>query len=193
MSRSRPKARSTTPLYCGVCAGVRSCLMPDSLRRDWNCPSNSPPPSVRMMPILRPAGAKCVEKMSLISAVASLFRLRKRMILKRLKSSTHSIANLLPAKEVSWKGPAMSTNNRPARLSARLSVILGTAYRRTLASEHCTHGLHAPVSRNPTVRAVPRVMSSLGCPRSWWNSMMSRVFRLAATSDLAGAGFSRSL
>ena len=51
---------------------------------------------------------------------------------------------------------------RPAHLSARVFVYFGTAYRRALDSEHCTHGLYAPLSGTPAILAVPRVISLLG-------------------------------
>lgn len=45
------------------------------------------------------------------------------------------------------------------------SVTFSTAYRRTLDSEHCTHGIHNLVNRTLAAQAVPHVISSLGCPR----------------------------
>ena len=66
------------------------------------------------------------------------------------------------------KGPGMSIKNRSARSLVRLSVDFGTAKRRTLDSEHCTHGLHVPVIGTPDMRAI----SVLGWPRSLWNSMI---------------------
>ena len=84
--------------------------------------------------------------MSRSPSVASLFFLRKRTNLYLEKSSTQSMAYLMPARDVSWKGPERSTKSLPARLSSRQSVDFGTAYRRTRASEQCTHGLQVPLS-----------------------------------------------
>ena len=56
------------------------------------------------------------------SSAALLFFLRKRMNLYQVKSPT----NLLPPRDVSWKGPARSMNNLPVHLSARSSVAFGT-------------------------------------------------------------------
>lgn len=36
----------------------------------------------------------------------------------------------------------------------------------TLASEHCTYGIHVRLSYTPAALTIPRVMSSLRCPRT---------------------------
>lgn len=64
---------------------------------------------------------------------------------------------------------------------------------RTLASEHYIHAIHVPLCCTPTGLAIPRVMSSLGCPWTWLNSTMSHVFRLPATRYFGGAGLFCSL
>jgi len=51
---------------------------------------------------------------------------------------------------------------RPERLSAQFVVNSVTAYDRTLVSEHCTHGLHVPLSGIPAIQTIPRVISWLG-------------------------------
>lgn len=48
-----------------------------------------------------------------------------------VQSPTESMANILPPRDVSWKGLESSINNLPGCLSARLSVNFCTAYHRT--------------------------------------------------------------
>ena len=109
LSRRSFSARSTTPLYRGVYGGVDSRLISYSVRRDWNCPPYPPPPSVRMMPTFRPAVVISASIILLNVFVASLVCLNNRINLNRVQSSTHSMANMSPPKDVSWKGPEMST------------------------------------------------------------------------------------
>ena len=78
----------------------RLALDPQLFQERLNSHSNSPPPSVRMVPILMAAGAICSVTSSPSSFAASLLCLRKRMNFKRVNSSTHSIAYQLPPKEV---------------------------------------------------------------------------------------------
>ena len=92
-----------------------------------------------MTPICSPAGAKYLAMIALSTAVASLFLAMNATILYRERSPTHNIANRLPAKLSTWNGPARSMNILPARLSARVSVDLGTACLMTRASEHFSH------------------------------------------------------
>ena len=66
-------------------------------------------------------------------------------------------------KKLSWKGSARSTKNITARLSARFAVDFGTAYRRTMDSEHCSYRLNVPGIWMPAMRGVPGVICSLGC------------------------------
>lgn len=84
--------------------------------------------------------------MSPCAAVVPLLLLMEQILLKREKSSTHSIDNLLPNKDVLWKGLVM-LKSLPAHSSARMSVAFGTSYHHTLTSEHSTHGTYAPTSR----------------------------------------------
>lgn len=107
----------------------------------------------------------CVPTMSPNAAVAWLLGSTKRIILKGVQSSTYYIAHLLLESDASWNGPERSKESLPARLLDWLCVTFSTAYRRTLVSEHCTHRIHVPVGCTPAARAIPRVVSSLGCPR----------------------------
>lgn len=139
--------------------------MPNFAEKGGKGPANSLPPSARTMVIPRVEGAMCLSTISHSAAVMSLLHFTRRIILKRVKSSTHNIAYLLPERDVSWKGPVRSTKGLPPRLLNRISVTFGTAYRRILASEHCTHGTYVSVSCTPGALTVPHLISSLECPR----------------------------
>lgn len=119
--------------------------------------------------------------------------LRIRVILNRVQLTTHSIAHLPPQKGILRKGLVRLSKSLPARLLARLFMTFGTAYHRTLASEHRTHGTHLLVMSILAALTVSHVMRSMGCPRRWWSCMMSCVVRLAATRDFDGVGLSRLL
>ena len=84
------------------------------------------------------------------------------------------MSNLLPPKDVSWKGPAMPTEIRPACLSTRLSVNFDAVHLCTFDSEQCIHGLLVLLNYAPAIRVVSRVISRLECHRTRWNSVISR-------------------
>lgn len=78
----------------------------------------------------------CVLRMLLSTAATPLFHFRKPIILNRVQPFSHKIVYLLPERDISWKVLMSSTKSLPARLLARICVMFGTAYCRTLTSKH---------------------------------------------------------
>lgn len=63
------------------------------------------------------------------------------------------------------EGTSKVDEESPYTFLPGLSVTVGTVRRRTLASEHCTHGIHVPISCTLAALATLRVIVSLGCLR----------------------------